>query len=75
MPVHELESAIQTGMLIAYHAERTPDVSAVVSNYGDRTFGETEDVPAGMEGSYYLYPVLPRRWWRPVDEAQGRPLG
>ncbi len=36
----ELEQAIQQGMLVAYHAAHTPDASAIVSDYGDRTFAE-----------------------------------
>jgi long-chain acyl-CoA synthetase len=40
MSAHELEDAVQSGMLIAYHADRTPDVSAVASEYGERTFAE-----------------------------------
>ena len=35
-----IEEAVQTGMTIAYHAHRQPDLSAVVTQYGDRTFGE-----------------------------------
>ena len=35
-----LDHAIQSGMLIAYHAGRHPDHSAVVSNYGNRSFAE-----------------------------------
>ncbi len=40
MAVHELEASVANGMLIAYHAERTPDASAVVTEYGERTFAE-----------------------------------
>ena len=40
MAVHELESSIANGMLVAYHAERMPDTSAILSQYGDRTFAE-----------------------------------
>ncbi len=40
MAAHELEAAVANGMLIAYHAERTPDASAVVTEYGTRTFAE-----------------------------------
>ena len=36
----ELSDAIDHGMLLAYHAARMPDTSAVVSRYGERTFGE-----------------------------------
>ncbi len=35
-----IEEAVQTGMTIAYHAERQPDLSAVVTQYGERTFAE-----------------------------------
>ncbi|MEM9624321.1 MAG: AMP-binding protein, partial [Pseudomonadota bacterium] len=40
MSENSLEEAIQSGMLVAYHAERTPQHSAVVTEYGDRTFAE-----------------------------------
>ena len=40
MAVHELESSIANGMLVAYHAERMPDTNAILSQYGDRTFAE-----------------------------------
>lgn len=40
MSVEQLESAIQNGMLVAFHAARQPDVSAVTTNYGNRTFAE-----------------------------------
>lgn len=40
MSVEQLESAVQNGMLVALHAQRQPDVSAVVTDYGDRTFAE-----------------------------------
>ncbi|NOX51623.1 MAG: AMP-binding protein [Gammaproteobacteria bacterium] len=36
----ELEQAVHNGMLIAYHAQHQGDVSAVVTEYGDRTFSE-----------------------------------
>ncbi len=35
-----LEAAIQTGMTIAWQAERLAEVSAVVSKHGERSFGE-----------------------------------
>lgn len=35
-----LEQATVTGMVIAYHAQQNPDNTAVLSNYGNRTFGE-----------------------------------
>lgn len=35
-----IEEAVMTGMTIAYHAERQPDISAVVTQYGERTFAE-----------------------------------
>ena len=35
---YSVESAVATGMMVAYHAERQGDASAVVSNYGNRTF-------------------------------------
>ena len=35
-----LDQAIQSGMLVAYHAGRHPDRSAIVSNYGNRSFAE-----------------------------------
>ncbi len=35
-----LEDAVATGMTIAYHAERQPDVPAAITDYGNRTFGE-----------------------------------
>ena len=40
MAAHELEAAVANGMLIAYHAERTPDTSAVITEHGSRTFAE-----------------------------------
>lgn len=43
MPTPELQDAIETGMLIAYHAQRQPLASAVVSDYGERTFAELND--------------------------------
>ncbi len=36
----EIEAAIQNGMLVAYHAKHQPDIQAVVTNYGERTFAE-----------------------------------
>jgi long-chain acyl-CoA synthetase len=36
----EVEAAIESGMLVAYHAKHQPDIRAVVTNYGDRTFAE-----------------------------------
>ncbi len=39
MPL-SLEDAVNTGMTIAYHAERQPDLPAVITDYGNRTFGE-----------------------------------
>ena len=36
----DLDWAVQHGMLMAYHAQQQPDQSAVISNYGDRTFAE-----------------------------------
>jgi len=37
---HELEASIDNGMLIAYHAERQGEVSAVVTPYGERSFAQ-----------------------------------
>jgi long-chain acyl-CoA synthetase len=36
----DLDWAVQHGMLMAYHAEHQPDQSAVITQYGDRTFAE-----------------------------------
>ncbi len=36
----ELEHAVRTGTLIAYHAARNGDAPAVITDYGNRTFGE-----------------------------------
>jgi long-chain acyl-CoA synthetase len=36
----ELEQAMPTGMMLAYHAQNIPDKIAVSSEYGERTFGE-----------------------------------
>lgn len=36
----DLEWAVEHGMLIAYHAQRQPDVSAVVTEHGERSFAE-----------------------------------
>ncbi len=36
----ELEQAVATGMMVAYHAKRQADVMAVRTDYGDRTFAE-----------------------------------
>jgi long-chain acyl-CoA synthetase len=36
----DLDEAIRSGMLIAYHAKERPGASAVLSNYGSRSFGE-----------------------------------
>ena len=40
MSNYDLDECIANGMLIAYHAHSTPDLSAVVTEYGERTFGE-----------------------------------
>jgi long-chain acyl-CoA synthetase len=40
MTPQDIEHAIATGMLVAFHAAQTPDASAVVTNYGERTFAE-----------------------------------
>lgn len=40
MTAIDLATAVQTGMLVAYHAEQTPDAMAVITVYGDRTFAE-----------------------------------
>ena len=37
-----LESAVQSGLLPAWHAERQPHVPAVVSDYGELSFAELE---------------------------------
>jgi long-chain acyl-CoA synthetase len=37
-----LEDAINSGMLLAWNAERNPDSAAVVSDHGERTFAELE---------------------------------
>jgi len=34
-----IEEAVARGMTIAYHAQRQPDSPAIVSDYGNRTFG------------------------------------
>ncbi|MDA1075960.1 MAG: AMP-binding protein [Proteobacteria bacterium] len=36
----KIEDAVLNGMTIAYHANRTPDAMAVISDYGNRTFTE-----------------------------------
>jgi long-chain acyl-CoA synthetase len=36
----DLERAVATGMTIAYHAARRADKPAIISQYGNRTFGE-----------------------------------
>jgi len=36
----DLVTAVRTGMLIAFHAERRPDKPAVISEFGSRTFAE-----------------------------------
>ncbi len=35
-----VEQAVQSGMLVAHHAQQQPDTSAVVTEYGSRTFAE-----------------------------------
>ncbi len=40
MSAEEIAVATQTGMLVAYHAKHQPDIRAIVSQYGDRTFAE-----------------------------------
>jgi len=40
MSAAELQQATETGMLVAYHAQHQPDVRAIVSPHGDRTFAE-----------------------------------
>ena len=40
MSAEEIAVATETGMLVAYHAQHQPDIRAVVSQYGDRTFAE-----------------------------------
>ena len=42
MTTIDLDEAIATGMLLAWHAERQPDVSALVTPSEDRTFAELE---------------------------------
>jgi len=37
-----LEDAVATGMLLAWYADRQPDVPAIVSEHGERSFGELE---------------------------------
>jgi len=36
----ELATAAATGMIIAYHAQERPDVKALITNYGERSFAE-----------------------------------
>ncbi|MEZ5557814.1 MAG: AMP-binding protein [Pseudomonadales bacterium] len=36
----DLERAVATGMTVAYHAARQPEVPAVVTRYGNRTFAQ-----------------------------------
>ena len=38
--VLELPEAMRTGMTLAYHAQQAPERIAVISNFGERTFGE-----------------------------------
>lgn len=40
MTAEEVQAAVETGMLVAYHAEHQPDIRALITNYGDRTFAE-----------------------------------
>jgi long-chain acyl-CoA synthetase len=40
MSAEEVAVATETGMLVAYHAKHQPDIRAIVSQYGDRTFAE-----------------------------------
>lgn len=40
MSSEEIAVATETGMLVAYHARHQPDIRAVVSQYGDRSFAE-----------------------------------
>jgi long-chain acyl-CoA synthetase len=35
-----IDNAVQTGMTFAYHASRQPDVAAIVSPFGNRTYDE-----------------------------------
>jgi long-chain acyl-CoA synthetase len=35
-----LEDAVARGMMVAYHAQRQPQVPAVITQFGNRTFGE-----------------------------------
>ena len=35
-----LEEAVRTGMTVAYHAQQQPNVPALITNYGNRTFSE-----------------------------------
>ncbi len=35
-----LEEAVARGMMVAYHAQRQPHVPAVITQFGNRTFGE-----------------------------------
>ncbi len=39
MPI-TLEDAVARGMMVAYHAQRQPHVPAVITQFGNRTFGE-----------------------------------
>jgi long-chain acyl-CoA synthetase len=39
----ELASAAATGMIIAYHAQERPEVKALVTNYGERSFAELNE--------------------------------